>query len=67
MEEVILIDGQILSEVIIPTMNIDRFAKNGLVNPEENHKSQIYVNICIFTQKCVYENSSNAGNSLELN
>ena len=42
-DEVILVDGEILNKVIIPTMNVDRFAKCGKVDPQENHKSQIYV------------------------
>ena len=42
-DEVILVDGEILNKVIIPTMNVDRLAKCGGIDPEENHKSQIYV------------------------
>lgn len=42
-DEVILVDGQTLSEVIIPTMNVDRIAKNGKVDENELHKSQFYV------------------------
>jgi len=43
-EETILVDGQKLSEVIIPLMNVDRRARNGEVDPNEPHKSQVYVN-----------------------
>ncbi|MFA6711164.1 MAG: hypothetical protein WCS33_00410 [Candidatus Caldatribacteriota bacterium] len=42
-DEVILVDGEVLNKVIIPTMNVDRLAKCGGIDPEENHKSQIYV------------------------
>lgn len=45
MEEVILIDGTALNEVIIPLMNVSRRAANGDVDPDETlNKSQIYVN-----------------------
>ena len=44
-DEVILVDGEVLNKVIIPTMNVDRLAKCGGVDPNENHKSQIYVEI----------------------
>ena len=44
-DEVILVDGEVLNKVIIPTMNIDRLARCGGVDPQENHKSQIYVNL----------------------
>lgn len=44
MEEVILIDGQKLNEVILPLMNVSRRAKNGKVDPNESlNKSQIYI------------------------
>jgi hypothetical protein len=43
-EEVILIDGQALNEVILPLMNVSRRAKNGKVDDRESlNKSQIYV------------------------
>ena len=45
MEEVILIDGTALNEVIIPLMNVSRRTANGQVDPDETlNKSQIYVN-----------------------
>lgn len=45
MEECILIDGTLLNEVIIPTMNVDRLLPDGTRRKEENiNKSQIYVN-----------------------
>ena len=44
-EEVILVDGQILNEVIIPTMNVSRLLPDGSRRDEEIiNKSQIYVN-----------------------
>lgn len=43
-EECVGVDGQILSEVIIPTMNVSRLAMDGQSYPEETlNKSQIYV------------------------
>lgn len=50
LEEVILIDGTALNEVILPLMNVSRRAANGEVDPDETlNKSQIYVNL--FGQK----------------
>lgn len=44
MEEVILIDGTALNEVIIPLMNVSRRTATGEVDPDETlNKSQIYV------------------------
>ena len=49
-EECVGVDGTILSEVIIPTMNVSRRCLDGTVHPEETlNKSQIYVNF--FGQK----------------
>lgn len=49
-EECVGVDGTILSEVIIPTMNVSRRCLDGSVHPEETlNKSQIYVNF--FGQK----------------
>ena len=43
-EECVGVDGQILSEVIIPTMNVSRLCMDGTMQPEETlNKSQIYV------------------------
>ena len=45
MEEAILIDGTLLNEIIIPTMNVDRRLPDGSKHREEViNKSQIYVN-----------------------
>ena len=44
MEECVLIDGDILNEVIIPTTNVDRRLPDGTRHKEENvNKSQIYI------------------------
>ena len=43
-EECVGVDGTILSEVIIPTMNISRMCMDGSTQPDETlNKSQIYV------------------------
>lgn len=43
-EEVILVDGTALNEVIIPLMNVSRRCANGEVDPEETlNKSQVYI------------------------
>jgi hypothetical protein len=43
-EECVGVDGKILSEVIIPTMNISRMCMDGSTHPEEQlNKSQIYI------------------------
>lgn len=45
MEECVLIDGDILNEVIIPTTNVDRRLSDGSRHAEEVvNKSQIYIN-----------------------
>ena len=44
-EECVGVDGTILSEVIIPTMNVSRLCMDGTTQPNETlNKSQIYVN-----------------------
>lgn len=44
MEECVLIDGDILNEVIIPTTNVDRRLPDGSRVPEEvTNKSQVYI------------------------
>ena len=43
-EECVGVDGTILSEVIIPTMNVSRMCMDGSTHPEEQlNKSQIYI------------------------
>lgn len=45
MEECVLIDGDLLNEVIIPTTNVDRRLSDGSRHKEETvNKSQIYIN-----------------------
>lgn len=45
MEECVLIDGDILNEIIIPTTNVDRLLPDGTRHKEEVvNKSQIYIN-----------------------
>ena len=52
MEECVLIDGDILNEVIIPTTNVDRRLADGSRHSEEIvNKSQIY--ITFFGQKLI--------------
>ena len=44
MEECVGVDGDILSQVIIPTMNVSRLCMDGSTQPQETlNKSQIYV------------------------
>ena len=44
MEECVIIDGEILNTVIIPTTNVDRLLPNGQRVPNEVvNKSQIYI------------------------
>ncbi len=57
-DEVILVDGEILNKVILPTMNVDRLAKNGKVDPNENHKSQIYVQAMLHHHMETYESKA---------
>lgn len=43
-EECVGVDGQILQEVIIPTMNVSRLCMDGSSHPEEQiNKSQLYI------------------------
>lgn len=43
MEECALIDGDLLSSVIIPMMNVTRRLPNGLIDPDEPHQQQTYI------------------------
>lgn len=48
-EECVGVDGDVLNQVIIPTMNVSRRCMDGTTQPEETlNKSQIYVNYCGF-------------------
>lgn len=54
-EECVGVDGQILSEVIIPTMNISRMCMDGTTHPEEQlNKSQIYITTAGFKNTFPY-------------
>ena len=56
MEECILIDGTLLNEVIIPTMNVDRLLPDGTRKKEENvNKSQIYVTTAGWKNSFAYQ------------
>ncbi len=55
-EEVILVDGTILNEVIIPTMNVSRLLPDGSRNDDEIvNKSQIYVTTAGWKNTFAYE------------
>ena len=54
-EECVGVDGDILSTVIIPTMNISRMCMDGSTQPEETlNKSQIYVTTAGFKNTYPY-------------
>ena len=55
LDEVIMIDGDKLNRFVIPTMNVDRVAKCGGIDPNENHKSQIYVTTAGHKASFAYE------------
>lgn len=56
MEECVLIDGDILNEVIIPTTNVDRLLPDGTRHKEENvNKSQIYITTAGWKNSFAYE------------
>jgi len=42
-DEVIMIDGKKLHEIVLPLMTIDRRTKDGHRDPTENHRSQVYL------------------------
>lgn len=55
-EEVILVDGQALNEVILPLMNVSRRASNGKVDESESlNKSQVYVTTAGFKNTFSYD------------
>jgi hypothetical protein len=55
-EEVILVDGDKLNQVILPLMNVSRRAANGDVDPAESlNKSQIYVTTAGFRDSFAYQ------------
>jgi len=56
MEEIILIDGTLLNEVIIPLMNVDRRLPDGTRNKDEVvNKSQVYVTTAGWKGTYAYE------------
>ena len=56
MEECVLIDGDILNEVIIPTTNVDRLLPDGSRHKEENvNKSQIYITTAGWKNSFAYD------------
>lgn len=54
-EEVIMVDGDVLNEVVIPLMNVNRRARNGDVDPNEAHKQQIYVTTAGYKNTFAYD------------
>ena len=56
MEECVLIDGDILNEVIIPTTNVDRLISDGTRDPKEIiNKSQIYITTAGWKNSFAYD------------
>ena len=56
MEQCVLIDGDILNEVIIPTTNVDRRLSDGSRHKEENvNKSQIYITTAGWKNSFAYQ------------
>lgn len=56
MEECVLIDGDLLNEVIIPTTNVDRLLPDGTRHKEENvNKSQIYITTAGWKNSFAYD------------
>lgn len=55
-EECVGVDGDILSTVIIPTMNISRMCMDGSVHPEEQlNKAQLYITTAGFKNTYPYD------------
>ena len=55
-EECVGVDGDILSQVIIPTMNVSRLCMDGTTQPDETlNKSQIYVTTAVFKNTFAYD------------
>ena len=55
-EECVGVDGDILSQVIIPTMYVSRFCMDGTTQPDETlNKSQIYVTTAGFKNTFAYD------------
>ena len=55
-EECVGVDGQILNEVIVPTMNISRMCMDGTSHPEEQlNKSQLYITTAGYKNTYAYD------------
>lgn len=55
-EECVGVDGDVLSQVIIPTMNISRMCMDGTTHPEEQlNKSQLYITTAGFKNTFAYD------------
>ena len=55
-EECVGVDGNVLNEVIIPTMNISRMCMDGSVHPEEQlNKAQLYITTAGYKNTFAYE------------
>ena len=56
MEQCVLIDGDILNEVIIPTTNVDRRLSDGTRHKEQNvNKSQVYITTAGWKSSFAYQ------------
>lgn len=55
-EECVGVDGQILNEVIVPTMNISRMCMDGTSHPEEQlNKAQLYITTAGYKNTYAYD------------
>lgn len=55
-EEVILVDGEVMSSVILPLMNVSRRAACGAVDPNDvSNKSQIYITTAGYKNTYAYD------------
>ena len=55
-EESATVDGKILSEVILPMMNVSRMCKDGTTQPDETlNKSQVYITTAGFKNSFAYD------------
>ncbi len=55
MEECVLIDGDILNSIIIPTTNVDRLLPDGTRDPKEVvNKSQIFITTAGYKNSFAY-------------
>lgn len=48
-------DGDMLNSVVIPLMANDRIAMNGKIDPDENHKSELYITTASNQQHFAYQ------------